>query len=442
MNRYILKGGTILTFDSSHPVLEQAEILIDDGYILQIGSEKSFSDEVCERIDVEGKIIMPGLINAHHHFYSTFVTGLGKAAPAKNFNAVLENLWWRLDKKLLSEDNYYSALISILTSIRKGTTTIIDHHASPFAVKGSLSQIAKAVQETGIKASLCYEVSDRDGDKIAQEGIEENYNWIKNCQNNPNPYLKGLFGLHSAFTLSDKTLSIVADKVRELNCGIHIHTAEAESDEKYNLEHYGKRVVERLSDFNLLNNKSILAHCVHLNPKELILVAEKGAAIVTNPQSNLNNAVGIADVCKMTELGVTVGIGTDAMTNNMLEEVRVGIWAQHLKQNDPSRGFFELASALVFNNPLIAQKYWGAKFGTITAGSPADIIVVDYIPHTPFNEETWLGHLIYGISQANVEATICQGKILMWNGELLLDIDEQEVKAKARELAEKLWDRF
>jgi len=442
MNRYILTGGTILTFDKDNPLLERQAILIDDGYIVKIGADDSFQDEVCERIDVEGKIIMPGLINAHHHFYSTFVTGLGKSASAKNFNAVLENLWWRLDKKLLPEDNYYSALISILASIRKGTTTIIDHHSSPYAVENSLSQIAQAVRETGIKASLCYEVSDRDGAEITQAGIEKNYEWLKHCQNNPNPFLKGLFGLHAAFTLADDTLANIADKVAELNCGIHIHTAEAETDEKYNVEHFGRRVVERLNIFNLLNSNSILAHGVYLNARELILVAEKGAAIVTNPQSNLNNAVGIADVCKMMELGITVGLGTDAMTNNMLEEVRVGVWAQHLKQNDPSRGFMEIASALVFNNPLIAQKYWGEKHGTIKAGGPADIIVVDYIPHTPFNEETWLGHLVYGISQANVEATICQGKILMWNGELLLDIDEQEVKAKARELAEKLWDRF
>jgi len=442
MNRYILTGGTILTFDKDNPLLERQAILIDDGYIVKIGADDSFQDEVCERIDVEGKIIMPGLINAHHHFYSTFVTGLGKSAPAKNFNAVLENLWWRLDKKLLPEDNYYSALISILASIRKGTTTIIDHHSSPYAVENSLSQIAQAVRETGIKASLCYEVSDRDGAEITQAGIEKNYEWLKHCQNNPNPFLKGLFGLHAAFTLADDTLANIADKVAELNCGIHIHTAEGETDEKYNVEHFGRRVVERLNIFNLLNSNSILAHGVYLNARELILVAEKGAAIVTNPQSNLNNAVGIADVCKMMELGITVGLGTDAMTNNMLEEVRVGVWAQHLKQNDPSRGFTEIASALVFNNPIIAQKYWGEKHGTIKAGGPADIIVVDYIPHTPFNEETWLGHLVYGISQANVEATICQGKILMWNGELLLDIDEQEVKAKARELAEKLWERF
>ena len=442
MNRYILQGGTIITFDSQNPLLEEQAILIDDGMIVKIGDLEDFRDEVCERIDVEGKFILPGLINAHHHFYSTFATGLTKTAVSHNFSEVLSNLWWRLDKNLLEEDIYYSALVSALTSIRKGTTTIIDHHSSPFCVQNSLSQIAKAILDTGIKASLCFEVSDRDGAEIAQAGIEENYQWLKHCQNNPNPYLKGLFGLHAAFTLSDKTLSQIAEKVAELNCGIHIHTAEAETDEKYNVEHYGKRVVERLNDFNLLNSKSILAHCVYLNAKELILAAEKGAAIVTNPQSNLNNAVGIADVRKMKELGVTVGLGTDAMTNNMLEELRIGVWAQHLKQNDPSRGFTEITSALVFNNPIITQKYWGEKHGTIKEGSPADIIVVDYEPYTPLTEANWMGHLVYGISQAKVDVTICQGRILLWEGELLLNLDEQEIIAKAKECAEKLWDRM
>jgi len=442
MNRYLIMGGTILSFDPAKPVLEKHAILVEDDRITGIMPESETADISCERLDMQGKIIMPGLINAHHHFYSTLVTGLGKAAPSRDFNEVLENLWWRLDKKLLAKDNYISALVSALTAIRKGTTTIIDHHASPFAIPGSLPQIAKAVKEAGLRASLCYEVSDRDGDKITQEGIEENAAWIRHCQAHPDPQLKALFGMHAAFTLSDATLSKISELVSKLDCGTHVHTAEAESDEKYNLDHYGKRVVERLNDFHLINEHSILAHGVHLNPREMMLVAETGAAIVTNPQSNLNNAVGIADVCRMTELGIKVGLGTDAMTVNMLEEVRVGIWAQHLRQNDPSKGFMELASALLFNNPLIAQKYWGKGHGTLTEGAAADIIAVDYDPHTPLDENTWIGHVVYGLSQARVDCTICGGRVLMWEGELLLDIDEAEIKAKSRELAAKLWERF
>jgi len=442
MNSYIITGGTILTFDPGDPVLEDHAILVADGKIIRIAPEAEFSLIQCERIDASGKIVMPGLINAHHHFYSTLVTGLGKASPSKDFNEVLTNLWWRLDRKLTDDDTYISALISALQAVKKGCTTVIDHHASPWAIPGSLSLIAKATTEAGIRASLCYEVSDRDGEDKARQGIEENAAWISKCQAVKDPMLKGLFGMHAAFTLSDATLGHISTLVRDLGCGTHIHAAEAESDELYNIQHHGKRVVERLMDFHLINPKSILAHGVHLNAREMMLVAESGAAIVTNPQSNLNNAVGIADLVKMKERGVRIGLGTDAMTVNMLEELRVAMWAQHLKQNNPTAAFMEVAETLLVNNPMIAQKYWGPGHGILTAGGPADIIFVDYDPHTPLDDSTWMGHVIYGISQATVNTTICAGKVLMWNGQLMLDLDEAEIKARSRALAKALWDRF
>ncbi len=442
MQPYIITGGTILTFDPQRPVLEDQAIMVEDGRIIRIAPEAEFSLIHCERIDASGKIVMPGLINAHHHFYSTLVTGLGKSEPAKDFNSVLENLWWRLDKKLARDDIYISALVSALNAIKKGCTTIIDHHASPHWVIGSLGLIAKALKQCGIRGSLCYEVSDRDGEEICEAGIEENVSWLMRCRELPDPMLKGLFGMHAAFTLSDGTLRKVADWVEKLGCGIHIHAAEAESDEIYNIQHHGKRVMERLCDFGLVNKDSILAHGVHFNAREIMLLAESGAALVTNPQSNLNNAVGIADICKMAELGVTVGLGTDAMTVSMLEELRVGIWAQHLRQEDPSAGFMELADALLKNNPRIAQKYWDPGHGILADGSPADIIFVDYDPHTPLTDETWIGHVVYGISQANVNTTICAGETLMWNGQLTLDLDEAGVRERSRSLAKALWKRF
>jgi len=340
------------------------------------------------------------------------------------------------------QDTYISAMISAVNAIRKGCTTIIDHHASPYHISGSLNEIAKAVKATGIRASLCYEVSDRDGTQRRDEGIQENLNFIKAHQHNEDDQLRALFGMHAAFTLSDESLQKISDLVSETGCGIHIHAAEAQSDQKYNIQHYGKHVVERLQDFALLNEHSILAHGVHLTPKEMMIVAEQGAAIVTNPQSNLNNAVGIADICKMSELGVTVGLGTDAMTVNMLQELRVGLWAQHLKQSNPSAGFMEIASTLLFNNPIIAQKYWKKGHGTLSEGAAADLILMDYDPHTPLNAETWIGHVIFGLAEAKVSATICAGNILMWDGELLIGIDEAELRSESRALATQLWERF
>jgi len=441
-DRLLLCNGTILTFDEENPFLEQGSILIEDGMISRIGEPGDFRDYKGESFELYGKIVMPGLINAHHHFYSTFVKGLTKSKPAADFNEVLQNLWWRLDTKLRRDDIYYSTLYSIYEAIRKGTTTIIDHHASPGTVKGSLDIISRAVEECGIRAALCYEVSDRDGRKVAAAGIAENINWLQRVERENNPYLSGLFGMHAAFTLEDETLQEIAEAGRETGCGYHLHVAEAESDENHSIRHYNKRVVERLADFGLLNDKSIAAHGVYLNEREMEILAEKGVAVIHNPQSNLNNAVGIANICKMAEKGIIVGLGTDAMTNNMLEEARVALWAQHWRQKDPAAGFGEVINSLTVNNPLIANRYWDGTLGKLKEGYAADIIALDYSAPTPLNADNWAGHLIFGISQAQVDTTIINGRVLLWNKQLYLDIDEEELAARSREMAKKLWDRF
>lgn len=441
MDKILITNGIILTLNPAEPVLYDKAVLLAEGKIKKIAAKADFAGFEGKEIDASGKVILPGFINVHHHFYSTLVRGLGKAAPSHDFNEVLENLWWRLDKQLLMDDIYYSALISALDAVRHGTTTIIDHHASPGAISGSLIEIAKAVEQTGLRANLCYEVSDRDGEGKTLEGIRENVHWLEQVQAAKSDFLKGLFGMHAAFTLSDKTLETIAEEGAKLNCGYHIHVAEAASDEEYNVKHFGKRVVNRLQNFGLLNDKTIAAHCVHIDEQEMDLLAQNKVAVAHNPQSNQNNAVGIADVVKLTQKGITVGLGTDAMTVNMLEEIRVGMWAQHLK-HDPSQGFMEIANTLLQNNAVIANRYWDGKLGMIAEGKAADLVLMDYYPPTPLDGNTWIGHVIYGLSQSVVDTTIVGGKVLFQNKKLLLDINEAEVAAKARECAAKLWERF
>lgn len=442
INTILIKNGIIITLGENPKVLYNHSVLIEGSKIKKIDDSKNFNGSYDKVIDAHGKVVMPGFINAHMHFYSTLVRGLGKAAPSKNFNEVLKNLWWRLDKKLDADTNYYSALIMAINAIRHGTTTLIDHHASPFSAKGSLNLIAKAVKETGLRASLCYEVSDRDGEKIAQDGLEENTEFIKQCQKNNDEQLQALFGLHAAFTLSDKTLEQASKLGNDLNTGFHVHVAEAESDEEFNVKNHGLRVVERFDKFGIMNNKSLAIHCVHINEKEMDILAKNGTAVVHNPQSNLNNAVGIADIIKMQEKGILVGLGTDAMTVKMPEELRVALWAQHIRNNNPTCGFMEVANTLLFNNRKIAARYWNIPLGAIEEGAAADVILIDYFAPTPLDENTYLGHIIFGLSQSTVDTTIAGGKILMENKVLNINIDVEEASAKSKELTVKLWERF
>lgn len=440
--KLLIKNGTIITLGEQNRVLYDHAILCEDGLIKSIAPAKSFTGSYDKVIDATGKVVMPGFINVHMHFYSTLVRGYGKAAPSKDFNEVLNNLWWRLDKKLQLEDCYYSALIMAINAVRHGTTTLIDHHASPFAITGSLNRIADAVKEVGLRASLCYEVSDRDGKIIADEGLRENVEFIKSCNKDSQNQLKALFGLHASFTVGDETLEKAASLGKDLNVGFHVHTAEANSDQLHCENTHKMRVVERFHKYGILGPKSIAAHCVHVNEKEMEILAETKTAVAHNPQSNMNNAVGVADIIKMASKGVLVGLGTDAMTVNMLEELRVSLWAQHLSKNNPSVGFMEATSTLLVNNATIANRYWNPFVGELKEGYAADIVLIDYYPPTLLDETTVLGHIVFGISQSRVDTTIVNGKVLMENKKLNLDIDEELVNARSRECATDLWKRM
>ena len=438
----LIENGTILNTGVAPTVLPNHSVLVEDGRITRVCPKGEMKRTADRRIDATRKLVLPGFINAHTHFYSSFARGLTKTKPAGTFVEVLKNLWWRLDSALTVEDCYYSALIALLDSIRHGTTTIIDHHASPHAVEGSLTSVEKAVNETGLRACLCYELSDRDGEKIAQQGLEENVSFIRHCQEKGDDHLRALFGLHAAFTLSDRTLETAAKLGHDLETGFHIHVAEAASDEEFSQTNFGMRVVERLKKFGILGRQTIAAHCVHVNAAEMEILAETQTAVVHNPQSNMNNAVGVADIMSMSKAGVLVGLGTDAMTTNMLEELRAALWAQHLLAKNPSVGFAEVCTALFVNNPKIGERVFKLPVGELREGTVADIVVVDYDPPTPLESNNCWGHLVFGVSQAAVDATIVGGRVLMENKRLTLDIDEERVNARARELAAKMWKRL
>jgi putative selenium metabolism protein SsnA len=438
----IIENGTVVTLGKTPEVLNGYSVLIEDGLISKIASKGEKIGNPVKRIDATGKLVLPGFINAHTHLYSSFARGLSKVEPADDFVGVLENLWWRLDSALTIEDCYYSALVALIESIRHGTTTLIDHHASPKAVTGSLKAIERAVRETGLRACLCYELSDRDGRKISQEGLDENTSFIRSCQQNFDQTVTALFGLHASFTISDATLEKASRLGHDLDTGFHIHVAEAASDQEYAKSNFRMRVVPRLDKMKILGPQTIAAHCVHCTEEEMDILSRTHTTVVHNPQSNANNAVGIADILQMQKHAVQVGLGTDAMTTNMLEELRVALWNQHLRNNNPSIGFMEVINTLFANNPMIAEKIFGIRMGELRECCAADIAIMDYNPTTPLDSTNVFGHLLFGASQSVVDTTIVKGKVLMENRKLLIDIDEERINARSRECAAQLWKRM
>jgi putative selenium metabolism protein SsnA len=440
--RLLVANGPIFTGGEDFALLDGHGLLVEEGRVAKIAPPRELPSRGARRLDARGKLVMPGLVNSHMNFSRTRARGLARPAPARDFNGVLRNLWWRLDRKLTLEDTYYSALLMMLSAVRRGTTTLVDHHASPGEITGSLERIARAGKETGLRIGLAYEVSDRDGPQAAAAGLAENAEAVRFCRERGGEHLRGLVGLHASFTLSDETLARAAALAADLGVGCHIHAAEAPSDQEDCLARHGLRVVERLRRRGILGPKTIAAHAVDVDRAEIETLAASGTMVVHNPQSNLNNAVGIADIVAMKAAGVLVGLGTDAMTVDMLEELRVAIWAQHYRRRDPSQGFLEATGALFAGNPAIAERIWGLPLGRIREGGPADLILVDYDPPTPLDAGSILGHLVFGASQSAVDTTIVAGRVLMENKALTLDIDEERVAARSRELAAALWRRF
>lgn len=437
--KILIKNARIITLNKSNMLMENACIATDGKYISYLGNSPEDERNYDRVIDGKNKIVMPAYINAHTHFYSSFAKGIGGISPSDNFVQVLENMWWRLDKKLQLEDTHYSALTAILDGIKKGVTTYIDHHASPYAITNSLPEIARAVERTGVKASLCYEISDRDGEDIKDAGVLENFSFL---EDNQNPDIKGMIGLHASFTLSDETLKDIVQKNNN-RFGYHIHVSEDKADERDAQEKYKCSVVERLERFGIVNNKSILAHCVNISSNDREIIKKNDAMIVHNPESNLNNAVGISDVLNQIDSGILVGLGTDAMTNNMGNEMRIALWLQHLIHSNPSCAFMQSVSLLLENNAKIANRIWGTdKFGVLKEGNFADIIIIDYDPITPLTKDNVYGHLVFGIAEANVSTTISNGKIL-WHDYHFEDfIDQYQINKHSRALAQKLWERL
>lgn len=443
----LIHSVTIFTNDGQNSLLWNNAVAIEGSRIKEVGEEADLQKKYTgyQQIDGQGRLLMPGLINVHMHFYSTFARGLALPSQPKNFHEILKMLWWKLDSSLDSEAVYYSALIPAITAIKKGVTSIIDHHASPNAVDGSLDRIEDALSQVGLRGVLCYEVSDRNGKGIAQKGLRENERYIKKCRmakgKDSHHLFDAMMGLHASFTLDDDTLELTAELSRSLQRGCHIHLLEDGVDGRITKEKYGRGVVERLQKFGILGDQTIAAHCIHLTEEEKNLLAQSKTMIAHNPQSNMNNAVGRTDIFGYIKRGVLVGIGTDGMSADLKPDIRTATLLHKHDLKNYNVGWNEIQQMALRNNPAIFEKVSGQKIGRIEPDYLADLILVDYFPPTSLTGDNFWGHFLYGIADAEVDTTIINGRVAMRNKEIP-DIDEQEVANKAKIVAKRVWERF
>ena len=441
----LVGGGRLVTRDPQRPFLEDGGVLCDGGLVREVGSTGDLRGRYPDVpfLDASGGVIHPGFINAHMHCYSALVRGFGGKGgePASTFLEVLQRLWWRLDKALTLEDVNVSGLVCLVEAIRCGCTTLLDHHASPRAIPGSLFALGEAVRESGLSACLCYEVSDRDGEEAARQGIRENQEWIHHVARDRDPRLGATFGLHASLTLSDATLARCADAEGSVPWGFHVHVAEGPEDEAQCRREHGISVLERFSRFGLLGPQSLAIHCIHVDEREREILRETGTGVVHNPESNMGNAVGLAPVLGMLAQGIPVGLGTDGYVSDLLRSYALANALAKHGAGDPNAGWAEVPRMLFEHNGTLADRFFPVRRGRLTPGFAADLVVLDYDPPTPLTDRNVNGHLLFGPAAGRVRHTVASGEVLL-EDRRLTRLDEREIAARARECALRVWERF
>ncbi len=439
----LITNATLITWGADPQILPEQAVLIAGDRIVRFGPTEVLEAEhpTEDVLDAGDQLVMPGNICAHTHFYGAFARGLAiPGDPPQDFPDILARLWWRLDKSLTLDDVRASALVCLVDAVKHGTTTLIDHHASPNAIDGSLDVIAEAVGQAGLRACLCYEVTDRDGPERAQAGIRENVRFAQALASHPNQQLAATFGLHASLTLSAETL----DACRAVHSGgFHVHVAEHEADEYDSLKRSGTRAVDRLDRHGLLGPRTIAAHCVHIDSREAEILARTQTWVTHQPRSNMNNAVGAAGIEGLLRQGVRVALGNDGFSNAMWAEWKTAYLYHKAAHRDPRRaGGYTITEMAVTNNAALAGVFFPqAPLGVVAPGAFADLIFVDYHATTPLTAGNLPWHILFGFEPSMVTATICAGRLLMRDRQLLF-LDEAEITARSRELAAQVWRRF
>ena len=402
--------------------LAEVDLRIEGGIVVEVGPNLPAGNS--EIIEVGGAILMPGMINGHTHLYSALALGM-PAPPVENFMEALNLMWWPLDRALDERSIYMSAKTGTASALLCGTTTLIDHHASPSFIGGSLSAIANGIREVGARGVVAYEVTDRNGVEGAEAGLAECERVLGQQERG---LVRGMLGLHASFTVSDTTLR----RISEVDAPVHVHVAEGEVDQLDAVRRGYGSVMERLDKNGVLRSDTIIAHGVHLSDKEVGIANDRGCWFVHNPTSNRNNRVGYA---KPSRFGLRCGVGTDGIGSDMFAAARDLFFEGRKEHHDVD------VSAFLAGNGDMASSLLGVSLGRLDVGCQADIVQLSYDPATNIGDANLIGHLLFGFSSADVKNVWVHGEQVVENGRLLT-VDHESLMAESREVASELWERY
>ena len=440
----LISNATALEFDPPR-IRPGVDIVIDGDSIKAVGTEAETAVALAggqpdKIIEAGGRLVYPGIVCSHHHYYSGLARGImATIGPTPDFVSVLKNLWWRLDRAVTEESLYASAMVCNLDAIRAGTTAVIDHHASPGFIRGSLDTLRRAFESVGIRGAGCYEVTDRHGRAGMLAGVQENIDFARRIDAaKADGSWSGLFechvGGHAPFTLPPEGLEAIAEAVRTTGRGLHLHVAEGAFDVSHSHLVYGSDIVPRLDRHGLLNSRTILAHAIYLNCEEIELLNQRDVFLVHNARSNMNNGVGYNSRLPQYR---NVALGSDGIGGDMFTELKHA----YFKHKDAHGPWWppDFLKALAAGNRILERNF-GAKFGRLEPGYSADIVIADYDPPTPLLADNIAGHLVFGMDASITRTVIIGGKVVYEEREF--PFDTAEIYRDARRQAEQLWRRM
>jgi 5-methylthioadenosine/S-adenosylhomocysteine deaminase len=427
-NTILIKNALILSPNTNFE--GKQSLLIKDDIIAEIAPEIDESD-VEKIIDAEGKILLPGLINTHTHLSMTLFRGL---ADDLSLDSWLNDHIWPMEANLNGDYCYIGALLGAVELIKSGTTTFSDMYFY-------MEDVARAVDEAGIRAVLSYGMIDFGDAERRENEIKENLDLFKHCNGMADGRIKVFFGPHSPYTASEELLIKVRELADEYKMGIHIHVSETEKEINDVSEEKGLRPFEYLDKIGFLGPDVVAAHCVWLSDEEIEIIKKNNVKVSHNPCSNMKLASGISPVSKLIENDVCVSIGTDGASSNnnldLIEELKTASLLQKVSTLDPkvlnsdesvAMGTIKGAEALALDDEI----------GSIEVGKKADIILIDTNSANMVPDSSSLSsNIIYSANGSNVDTTICNGKVLMENKKLVV-LDEEEIYRKARQAIKEL----
>ena len=427
-NTILIKNAFIL--DPSNFEDKKQSLLIKDDLIAEIADEidESKADKI---IDGEGKILLPGLVNTHTHLSMTLFRGL---ADDLSLDTWLNDHIWPMEANLNGDYCYIGALLGAVELIKSGTTTFSDMYFY-------MEDVARAVDEAGIRAALSYGMIDFGDEERRNAEINQNLTLFKACDGMADGRIKVFLGPHSPYTASEELLIKTRELADEYGMKIHIHVSETQKEINDSLDEKGLRPFEYLEKIGFLGPDVIAAHSVWLSDEEIDIIKKHDVKVSHNPCSNMKLASGIAPVSKLIENGICVSIGTDGASSNnnldLIEELKTASLLQKVSTLDPkvlnSNEAIEMAT--IKGAEALG---WDSEIGSIEVGKKADLILIDTNAANMTPDSSNLSsNVIYSANGSNVDTTICNGKILMENKKLTT-LDEDEIYAKAKKAIKEL----